>query len=170
MKLPRPRLMGRPPSMPECNQFGLPDYDMIGEPEEQMQARIAITRKLAVEFFAAVCVQLGGKEARSLFAKLARSPKKRGQGKTHGLDRDSILLTAYDAEYRAGKTKFVYRLAKRLFAEHGRKLGDNAPAVEVQMRRLVKQREKQRKRGGESFEERRLRMEIYRAGKNSLIG
>jgi hypothetical protein len=166
MKLPSSRFMGRPPSIPECDRFGLPYFTLIGESKAEMEVRVAAVYELATNVFETVSIHLGSNDARLLFAALARSPKKRGKSDP---DRDSMLLSQYDAARWMGESS-IYKLARSLFAKHGSALGNSAAAVEAHIRRLKKQRERKRERGGAAFEARRLRMEIHQARGNSLIG
>jgi hypothetical protein len=74
-------------------------------------------------------------------------------GKMLAPDRDARLLQEYDAALRNGETTAA--LARRLRAE-GRELGDSAGAIQTQIRKLVKGREKRQREA--AFEARRWRM------------
>ncbi len=86
------------------------------------------------------------------FARILRRPK-RGQGKMLAPDRNARLLKEYDAATQKGEA--VAALARRLCAA-GRELGNTAGAIETQIRKLVKEREKRERAA--AVEARRWRM------------
>jgi hypothetical protein len=115
--------------------------------------RIATVEDGVIAAFKAAVRHLGEEEARRLFKRVMRRPK-RGQGKVLAPDRDARLLEEYDAAVREGET--VAALAKRLRVAAGIELGNTAGAIEAQIRKLVREREKRRRAA--AFEARRWRM------------
>ncbi len=79
------------------------------------------------------------------FARILRRPK-RGQGKMLAPDRNARLLKEYDAATQKGEA----------VAALGRELGNTAGAIETQIRKLVKEREKRERAA--AVEARRWRM------------
>jgi len=145
-----------PPLEPRPDILGLHHLTILGqacESDEQRQQRIAKVEQGVIAAFKAAVSHLGEDQARKLFAKAARRPK-RGRGKILAADRDHRLLTAYDeAVVKNGETVAV--LSRRLRNE-GIELGNTASAIATQIRKLVKER-KERARAA-AFEARRWRM------------
>jgi hypothetical protein len=113
---------------------------------------MAAVEKGLRDAFTAAVHHLGEEEARQLFRRVIRRPK-RGLGKALAPDRDARLLQEYDAAVQNGETTAA--LARRLRAD-GRGLGDSAGAIQTQIRKLVKER-KERQRAA-AIEARRWRM------------
>jgi septal ring factor EnvC (AmiA/AmiB activator) len=125
------------------------------ESEAEKQKRIATVEKGVVAAFRAAVRHLGEEEARLLFARAVRRPK-RGPGKTLAADRNARLLKEYDIALRRGES--VAALAKRLHAADGkpRELGATPGAIQTQIRKLVKERKKRERDA--AFEARQWRM------------
>ena len=135
--------------------FGLHRPSLLGsacESEADRLNRVATVERGVQDAFTAAVDHLGGEEARQLFRRVIRRPK-RGLGKMLAPDRDARLLQEYDAALQNGETTAA--LARRLRAD-GRDLGDSAGAIQTQIRKLVKQREKRQRKA--AFETRRWRM------------
>lgn len=145
-----------PPLEPRPDIFGLHHLTILGqacESDQERQERIVKVEQGVLAAFKAAVSHLGEDQARRLFAKAARRPK-RGRGKILAADRDHRLLAAYDeAVVRNGET--VAALSQRLRNE-GIELGNTAGAIATQIRKLVTER-KQRARAA-AFEARRWRM------------
>jgi hypothetical protein len=120
--------------------------------ESEAETRKRVEKGVEAAFKAAIR-HLGEEEARRLFARVLRHPK-RGQGKMLAPDRDARLLKEYDAA--APKGESVAALARRIHAAVGRELGNTPDAIETQIRKLLKER-KQRERAA-AVEMRRWRM------------
>jgi hypothetical protein len=151
MKMPRRPFypVALPPDI-----FGLRHVGVLSfESEAETRKRIDTVEKGVEAAFKAAVEHLGEEEARRLFARVLRRPK-RGQGKMLAPDRDARLLKEYDAA--APKGESVAALARRLHAAVGVELGNTPGAIETQIRKLLKER-KQRERAA-AFEARRWRM------------
>lgn len=122
------------------------------ESKVEKQKRIATVKKGVAAAFKAAVVHLGDEEARCLFRNVLRRPK-RGQGKMLAPDRNARLLKEYDAASQKGEP--VAALARRL-RKAGIELGNTAGAIETQIRKLVKEREKYQRAA--AVEARRWRM------------
>ena len=150
-----------PPLESRPDIFGLHHLTILGqacESDEQRQQRIAKVQHGVIAAFKAAVSHLGEDQARKLFAKAARKPK-RGRGKTLAADRDHRLLAAYDeAVVKNGETVAV--LSRRLRNE-GIELGNTASAIATQIRELVKERKE--RAGAAAFEARRWRMAMRNA-------
>jgi hypothetical protein len=134
--------------------FGLRRPGLLSfESAADARRRVGTVAKGVEAAFKAAVQHLGEEEARKLFARVLRRPK-RGQGKMLAPDRDARLLNEYDAG--APKGESVAALARRLREATGMELGNTAGAIETQIRKLVKER-KQRERAA-AFEARRWRM------------
>ncbi len=137
MKMPR-----RPfyPVAIAADIFGLEHLSILGqagESEAEVRTRVATVEKGIDAAFKAAVGHLGDDEARRLFARVIRRPK-RGRGKMLAVDRDVRLLKEYDAAAPIGEA--VAALARRLRA-NGMELGNTEGAIEIQIRKLVKERE-----------------------------
>ena len=142
MKMPR-RPFFPPVELPP-DIFGLRRPSLVGmacESEAERLKRVATVEDGVRDAFTAAVWHLGEDEARQLFRRVTRRPK-RGLGKTLALDRDARLLQEYDAALQNGETTAA--LARRLRAE-GRELGDSAGAIQTQIRKLVKERDKRQR-------------------------
>jgi hypothetical protein len=122
------------------------------ESEADRLKRVATVEKGVGDSFMAAVGHLGEEEARQLFRRVIRRPK-RGLGKMLAPDRNARLLQEYDAALQNGETTAA--LARRLSAE-GRELGDTAGAIATQIRKLVRDRGKRQHEA--EFESRRWRM------------
>jgi len=132
-----------PPVALSPDVFGLQRPSLLeraGESDGETQKRIAAVENGVVAAFGAAVEHLGEYEARQLFARVLRRPK-RGQGKVLAPDRDVRLLQEYDAIARTGET--VAALSKRLRA-NGVELGNTYGAIATQIRKLVKERDARR--------------------------
>jgi hypothetical protein len=152
MKMPR-----RPfylPIVPQPDIFGLERLTILGEACEtctERQQRISKVEAGVVAAFKVAATHLGEEQARQLFAKVARRPK-RGRGKALAPDRDFRLLKAYD-EMQPGGT--IAALGRRLRAS-GIDLGNTADAIALRIRTLVAERKQTRHAA--AVEARRWRM------------
>jgi len=131
MKMPR-RPFYPPVALPP-DIFGLHDLSLLCESEADTKKRIATVEEGVIAAFKAAVRHLGEEEARRLFKRVMRRPK-RGQGKVFAPDRDARLLEECDAAVPEGET--VAALAKRLHAAAGIELGNTAGAIETQIRKL----------------------------------
>ena len=153
MKMPR-----RPffPPLIRCGEiFGLHRPSLLGsacESDADRRNRVATVEKGVRDAFKAAVEHLGEDEARQLFRRTIRKLK-RGLGRALAPDRDARLLQEYDAALQNGTTTAA--LARRLRAE-SRELGDSEGAIETQIRKLVKDREKRQREA--KIEARRWRM------------
>lgn len=136
MKMPtRPRY---PDIKPRPDIFGLYHVTLIHracETEAELQQRIAKVEAGVKAAYDPAVHHLGETAARSLFVKMTQA-QKRGRGKALAPDRDARLLEAYDTRARG---ESITSIARRLRAQ-GTKLGNTAPAIEKQIRKLVKER------------------------------
>jgi hypothetical protein len=135
--------------------FGLRPPSILGkacESKAETAQRIATVEKGVMDAFKAAVGHLGENEARLLFARVMRRPK-RGPGKLLAPDRDARLLEEYDAAIQKGET--VTALARRLRAD-GITLGNTEGAIATQIRKLVQERKKRKR--ATAFESRRWRM------------
>jgi hypothetical protein len=151
MKIPR-RPFYPVPLPPDI--FGLKRPGILNlESEAETRERIATIEKGVETAFKASIDHLGEEEARRLFARVLRRPK-RGRGKMLAPDRDSRLLKEYDAA--APKGESIAAVARRLHADVGIRLGNTPAAIATQIHKLLGER-KQRERAA-AFEARRWRM------------
>jgi hypothetical protein len=151
MKMPRRPFY--PVTLPP-DIFGLLHPGLLSlESEAERRKRIDTVEEGVEAAFKAAVEHLGEEEARRLFARVLRRPK-RGQGKMLAPDRDGRLLKEYDAA--APKGESIAALARCLRASAGMELGNTAGATATQIRKLVKER-KQREQAA-AFEARRWRM------------
>lgn len=137
-----------PPDIFGLRHIGLLEH----EDETERQKRVGTVEKGVAAAFKAAIDHLGEEEARRLFARVLRRPK-RGQGKMLAPDRDARLLMEFDAAASRGES--VAALARRLRAA-GIELGNTADAIATQIRKLRNER-KQRERAA-AREARRWRM------------
>jgi hypothetical protein len=152
MKMPR-RPFYPPVALPP-DIFGLLHHGTLSlESEAETRKRIVTVEKGVEAAFKAAIEHLGEEEARRLFARVLRRPK-RGQGKMLAPDRDARLLREYDDASSKGES--VAALARRIHTAVGGELGNTPDAIETQIRKLLKDR-KQRERAA-AFEARRWRM------------
>ena len=155
MKMPRRPFypVALPPDI-----FGLHNLSLLGqacESEADTKKRIATVEEGVIAAFKAAVRHLGEEEARRLFKRVVRRPK-RGLGKVLASDRDARLLKEHAAAAQNGET--VAALARRLRAA-GPELGNTAGAIQTQIRKLVKAR--QNRERDAAFEARRWRMATY---------
>jgi hypothetical protein len=128
------------PSKPRPDIFGLHYMTLLhlaGESAAERAKRVAEVEAGVRAAFKAAIHHLGEADARALFAKVLRRPK-RGRGKALAEDRDARLLRAYD-DARRGES--IAAIARRLRAE-GIQWGNTAPAIATQIRKLVSARKK----------------------------
>jgi hypothetical protein len=153
MKMPRRPFF--PPVASRPDIFGLHQPTIAaGESDADTLKRFAKVEAGVVAAFRAAVGHLGEDEARRLFARVVRRPK-RGRGKGLAPDRNYRLLRAYDTAVQNGES--IAALARRLRAgERGIELGNTADAIEAQIRKLVKER-KERDRAA-AVQARRWRM------------
>ena len=161
MKMPR-----RPfyPTEQRPDIFGLQRITLLGqawESETDRKQRIAKVETGVANAFKAAVNHLGEEQARQLFARVVRRPK-RGRGKALAPDRDFRLLKAYDESVQNGES--LASLAKRLRSA-GIELGNTQGAIVTQIRKLVKERKK--REHAAKFEARRWRMATR--GETSLL-
>src|SRR5580704_2812203 len=136
MKMPQRPIF---PVAPPPDIFGLRHLSLLGqacESKAEMQKRVATVEAGVAAAFKAAVGHLGEDEARRLFARVTRRPK-RGLGRMLAPDRDARLLAEYDAAARTRES--VAALARRLRA-NGTELGNTEGAIETQIRKLVKER------------------------------
>jgi hypothetical protein len=136
--------------------FGLQHPSLLGqafESQAETRSRIATVEKGVEAAFKAAVGHLGEEEARQLFARVLRRPK-RGPGKMLAPDRDTRLLNEYDEAAQTGDS--VAALARRLRAATGTELGNTEGAIATQIWKLVRERKKRLRAA--SFEARRWRM------------
>jgi hypothetical protein len=164
MKMPtRPWV---PPSKPRPDIFGLHYMTLIHlaceSPAERAKRLAKIEAGVTAAFTAAIH-HLGEADARALFARVLRRPK-RGRGKALAEDRDARLLRAYDD---APEGESIAAIARRLRAK-GPQLGNTAPAIAAQIRKLVSERKKRDYRA--KVEARRWRMAMRNEPPTLLSG
>jgi hypothetical protein len=138
MKMPRHPFF--PHVAPRPDIFGLRQLTLAGggESAADRQKRVATIEAGVVAAFKAAVGHLGEDEARRLFARVVRRPK-RGPGKMLAPDRNYRLLTAYDTAVQNGES--IPALARRLRAgDGGIELGNTVDAIEAQIRKLLKKR------------------------------
>jgi len=119
--------------------FGLQHVTLLGqagETDAERRRRIAKVEAGVADAFKAAVHHLGEDEARQLFLRVMRRPK-RGPGKTIARDRDHRLLKAYDEAVANGES--IASLAKRLHGE-GQRLGATEGAISAQIRKLRDER------------------------------
>jgi hypothetical protein len=153
-----------PPVVVPPDIFGLHNLSLLSracETAAEKQKRIAAVEQGVAAAFKAAVDHLGEQEARQLFARVVRRPK-RGLGRMLAPDRDARLLAEYDAAVESHES--VAMLAKRL-RQGGIELGNTTPAIATQIRKLVKER-KDRQHAA-AFEARRWRMATR--GETSLL-
>lgn len=143
-----------PPMERQTDIFGLADITLLGaafETPGQRQERVAKVELGVREAFKSAVRHLGEEEARELFIKMTRLPK-RGRGKALAPDRDARLLQAYDS---APKGESINAIARRL-RSGGTELGNTVAAIAKQIRKLVDERKVKEHRS--RVEARRWRM------------
>jgi hypothetical protein len=152
MKMPKrpwyPLISDRP------DIFGLQHVTLAGaacETDTDRKQRIAKVEAGMTAAFRAAIHHLGEDEARELFNRVMRRPK-RGRGKMLAPDRDARPLKAYDT---APEGDSIAAIARRLRSE-GTDLGNTAGAIARQIRILVEEREEEERRA--RVEARRWRM------------
>jgi hypothetical protein len=151
MKMPERRYF--PTELPP-DVFGLRPLCLLSEAGltgDERHERVAKIEAYVAEAFKDAVRQLGEDEARKLFGRVLRKPK-RGGAKVLAPDRDHQLLTAYDNRDAA---ETVTALATRLHAR-GISLGNSVGAIIRQIQRLVKEREERYRR--DAAESRYMRM------------
>jgi hypothetical protein len=140
MKMPRrPFFPGTLKPRPDI--FGLHHLTILGaacECEADRKKRFATVEAGVLAAFKAAMSHLGEDQARVLFQRVLRRPK-RGNSKTVAPNRDAILMKARDAAVENGES--VAALSKRLHATYGIKLGNSAQAIQTQIRKLVRERD-----------------------------
>ncbi len=145
-----------PPMKPRTDIFGLHHMTVIHlaceTPTEQARRAAKVEAGVTAALDAAIR-HLGDDEARALFAKVLRRPK-RGLGKALAPDRDIRLLRAYD---EAPEGESIAAIARRLRKE-GRTLGHTEGAIAAQIRRLVAARKERDYRA--TVDARRWRMAL----------
>ena len=149
-----PRRPWYPPVNSRVDIFGLPYMTLMHraiESAEERAKRVSQVEAGVRAAFEATIHHLDEDEARALFTKVLRRPK-RGRGKALAEDRDARLLRAYDT---AAKGESVASIARRLRAE-GTELGNTAGAIAAQIRNLVAARTERNYRA--RVEARRWRM------------
>jgi hypothetical protein len=98
--------------------------------------------KLVTEVFAAAALRLGEEEARRLFKKLSRRPRRgRGPNKNHRPDRDTKLLDVYDQAVLSGGLT-IPELSTILHDRWKSQFGATPLAIEKQIRRLIETRKR----------------------------
>jgi hypothetical protein len=142
MKMPRRRFFPLfPPVAPRPDIFGLHQLSLLGQAGESAadrEKRFATIEAGVRGAFKAAVGHLGEDEARRLFVRVLRRPK-RGRGKGLALDRNYRLLSAFDTAGQNGES--IPALARRLRAGAGGiELGNTADAIEAQIRKLLKER------------------------------
>lgn len=151
MKMPsRPWL---PPVEPLTDIFGLRHVTILGaacESTTEHQRRVAKVKAGVMAALQAAVHHLGEEAARELFNRVLRRPK-RGAGKAIAANRDAILLSAFDA----APDKSTMSIARQLHAE-SKRLGNTPEAIATQIRKLVRERDKQKRKA--RVEARRWRM------------
>lgn len=152
MKMPKrpwyPLMSDRP------DIFGLQHVTLAGaacETDAARKKRFAAVEAGVTAAFKAAIHHLGEDEARELFNRVMRRPK-RGRGKVLAPDRDARLLKAYDT---APEGDSIAAIARRLRTE-GADLGNTAGAIARQIRKLVEERKEKERRA--HVEARRWRM------------
>src|SRR5947207_1991985 len=110
MKMPRRSSYPVPPDIFGLRRLTLLSFESKGETRKRVEA---IEQGVFAAFRAAVD-HLGEDEARLLFRRVARRPK-RGPGKWLAVDRDLRLLAEYDAASQKKET--IAALSRRLYAE-----------------------------------------------------
>jgi hypothetical protein len=151
MKMPRRPFY--PPLERRPDIFGLHWPGILNlESEEETRKRTSAVEKGVTAAFQAAVIHLGEEEARSLFRRVIRRPK-RGPGKMLASDRNFRLLKEHDAAVKAGES--VATLSRRLRAS-GTELGNTEGAIAAQIRKLIKERETRERAA--AFEARRWRM------------
>jgi hypothetical protein len=167
MKLPhRPWY---PPTENARDIFDLVTPSLLGEVVESTSARAARFAKVeqgVSDAFRAAANHLGEEEARRLFRKTTRKPK-RGPGGAINPERDRILLRAYDERPADQSLAAVARLLEKWAIETGIRLGSNADAIAAHLRKLLAERA--RRQRAAAVEARRLRMAM-RNDPPSLLG
>lgn len=142
-----------PPVEPHVDIFGLHHVTILGaacESANERERRIAKVEAGVMAAFQAAVHHLGDEEARELFNRVLRRPK-RGAGKAIAANRDALLLSAFDA----APGQSIASIARQLHAK-GKQLGNTPAAIATQIRKLVKDRDQQRKKA--HVEARRWRM------------
>jgi len=142
-----------PPVEPLTDIFGLHHVTILGaacESTTERQRRVAKVKAGVAAAFQAAVHHLGEEAARELFNRILRRPK-RGAGKAIAADRDAILLSAFNA----APGQSTISIARQLHGE-SKRLGNTPEAIATQIRKLVRDRDKQAKKA--RVESRRWRM------------
>jgi hypothetical protein len=124
-----------PPMTPRPDIFGLHPMTLIDLACETLAERAQREAKVEASVtavFKAAIRHLGKDEARVLFAKVLRRPK-RGRGRALAPDQDVRLLRAYD---KASEVESIAAMARRL-RKKGPELGHTEGAIAAQIRKLV---------------------------------
>lgn len=132
-----------PPMQPKADIFGLHPMTLLNAATENVterKQRIARVEAGVIAAFKAAVHHLGDADARELFSRVQRRPK-RGSGKALATDRDAQLLKAYDD---APEGESIASIARRLRAA-GTELGNTAQAISVQIQKLLKERTAQQR-------------------------
>lgn len=127
---------------PRPDIFGLHHLTILGaacETEADRKKRTATVEAGVLAAFKAAMMHLGEDEARDLFQRVLRRPR-RGNSKTVDPNRDAILIKAHETAVENGEN--VAALARRLHAMHGVRLGNSPQAIETQIRKLVREQDK----------------------------
>jgi len=143
-----------PPVNSKPDIFGCPYMTLMHraiESEADRTKRVSKVEAGVKAAFKATIHHLGEDEARALFTKVLRRPK-RGQGKALAEDRDARLLRAFDT---AAKGESIASIARRLRAD-STELGNTPGAIAAQIRKLVSDRTERNYRA--RIEARRWRM------------
>jgi hypothetical protein len=142
MKMPGHRFF--PPSKPYTDIFGLPHLSLLAqafESEDDRRKRVTKIEEGVATAFRAAVSHLGEEQARLLFSKVMRRPK-RGPGKALAADRDHRLLIAHDEAIQTGESIAALSVRLRLA---GTELGNTPAAIATHIRKLVRERaERQR--------------------------
>ena len=151
MKMPRRPFyppVGLPPDI-----FGLRAPPLLNlESDAENRDRVMAVEKGVFSAFKAAMDHLGEEQARLLFRRVIRRPK-RGPGRCLAPDRNNLLLKEYDARQK-GQT--VAELSRRLLQAHGTQLGNTPGAIAAQIRKLIRNREERERAAAR--EARRWRM------------
>lgn len=120
------------------DRFGLPARGALLQREDAKQVRLSALERLVADVFETAKRHLGGeREAAKLFAAISWLPPRPG-GKSTALyeDRDQRLLWAfYTRPNGEGKMAF----AKRIYREHGVRMGNGEGAILRALQRQLKE-------------------------------
>lgn len=115
----------------EKDRFGLPlIWSLLGESEEEREARIAAAEQLIKDAFEAAARHFGHDEALRRFNEVAKKPP---LGKQPNKEVTGELLAHYDREITGGtlkKAEVPRRIAEALYEGYGRRFGESAAAIE----------------------------------------